>query len=94
MEGDNRAGRRAFMMDTYGNFGRTSTRDKLRISEINADERLAAADVRGQLGARLAQIDASVSIPTMRRRHVQMSPMASMPSANFGMQKLFSGANT
>lgn len=93
MEGDNRSGRRAFMMDTYGNFGRTSSRDKLRISDINADERLAAADVRGQLGARLAQIDASVAIPTMRRRHVQMGPMASMPRANYGMQNFFSGAN-
>ena len=93
MEGDNRAGRRAMMMDTYGNFGRTSSRDKLRIGDINADERLAAADVRGQLGARLAQIDASVSIPTMRRRHVQMGSMASMPRANYGMQNFFSGAN-
>ena len=92
MEGDNRAGRRAFMMDTYGNFGRTSSRDKLRISDINADERLAAADVRGQLGARLSAIDARNAIPRMRRRHVQMGPMASMPKANHGMANFFSGA--
>lgn len=92
MEGDNRAGRRAFMMDTYGNFGRNESRDLLRIGQINEDERIQAADVRGQLGARLAAIEARDSIPRMRRRHVQMGPMASMPKANHGMANFFSGA--
>lgn len=91
MEGDNRAGRRAFMMDTYGNFGRNESRDLLRIAEINTDERLNAADVRGQLAARHAAEDARIAIPRARRRHIQMAPMRSMPQGPSFFQQALGG---